>query len=162
MKKILIIFLILISVLLLSCEPRYTTEEWQKIQEDTEFQKNKEAIIKFDSEYKAIIEDFNGEMETWKNKYKDIRKPIVTETMDRMKNEFLRMYNNVPIDLKKLYVPAPLDDFYDKNIEYYTRMGRLNDSTTSNEIDEFNMMKIEINRIQREVYRKYNLEYLLK
>lgn len=166
MKKILVLIVVLISIVFIGCsfEPRYTAEEWNKIikekeleQEQSEFQKEKEKIIKFDKELNEIKLNYE-------NAVSKIGEKIKTGELnsDEAQTALINILDDLLEDLKDIEVPYSLDDFYDKKIELFSKLRNSVNGIDESKADELDLLKIESDRIQREVYRKYDLEYLLK
>ncbi len=177
MKRIIIFILsILIVSILLGCnsEPKYTAEEWEKIQE----QERDAKTLEEEEKQKEEFYDTRLKIRDFFNKYYDFREKYLNESTKtnyeyNVKN--VQRNINAIYDFKKnlstLNVPEPLDDFYDKvierancnlDIQYYFK-----DSLTSNKIDESNYdsysqkrddLSIEIDREEREIRREYDLE----
>jgi hypothetical protein len=166
MRKILIFILILISIIFIGCssEPRYTAEEWNEIikekeleQEQSEFQKEKEKIIKFDKKLNEIKLNYENAV----NKIGDKIKTGELNS-DETQTALINILDDLLEDLKDIEVPYSLDDFYDKKIELFSKLRNSVNGIDESKADELDLLKIESDRIQREVYRKYDLEYLLK
>ena len=153
MKKALMIVAVVAMVIIIS----FTTGCF--IQKKIEFNKTKEEIIKFDTEYKKIKDNFNRDNELFGEKYQNVKMTPGNE--DKIKGDFQSFITSFINELKKLDVPEPLDDFYDKNIEYYSKLSDSVNIGSKVDMNELTELDIEINRIQREVYREYGLDDLI-
>jgi len=184
-KSLIILISIFISISFLSIingcdhEPKYTAEEWEQIQKESnqvevnqnnqtttikndEFSKQQQEIIEFDIEYKKALATYEKKNSTIKDSFKKAMDNNDNAELDDLKSKFSNFIGELISDLEDIYVPEPLDDFYDKTLEYYNKLQNIIITKDMSKTDEIDELKIEVNRIQREVYREYNLEYLLK
>ncbi len=159
-----------------SSEPKYTAEEWGKIQEDEEYLSIRDEIIEFDKEYNRITEEFNNEIDSLNDSSNS--KEGSTELLEQ-KIELTEDFKN---EFQKLRMPEPLDDFYYlkleeldwvlKEREHLRLMIVINppeDSSLASSLfedwgelkEKIDNLKLEANKEKRKVYREYDLDDLL-
>ena len=169
MKKALMIIIMVAIVIIISLTPGCA------IQEQIKATNTREEIIKFDEEYWKIDEE-------WVQWQKDDSRSDDEVLSDYKK--YQKDYSEDILKFKSINIPKPLDEFYYKKIEQFnsiqlsqSKLLQLLNIVTSNtgkttELDRLlkeaedyknkgNELKLEADKIQREVYREYDLDDLI-
>ena len=170
------------TIILFGCnlnEPRYTAEEWEKIQEDEEYLNIRDEIIEFDKEYNRMAEEFNNKKSSLDDNFGSDSKKEAIEFLNQLEELTVNFKN----EFQKLRTPEPLDDFYYlkleeldwvlKEYEHIALMFEINPSKDSfiglNLIEDWGDQKVKIDNLKleadkekRKVYREYDLDDLLE
>ena len=182
-KYFTILSIVLVIVSLLSCkaqnvqledEPRYTAEEWEKIQENEEYLSIKDEIIEFDKTYGKISDQYSNDIIDLSEEFKYYAQKNNKNKLISILEEREEVVSNFKEEFQKLYIPEPLDGFYylkleEVNYDYklvsmglsYYKTGTGDLERVKEYSDKSDKLNLEADKEKRRVYREYDLDDLL-